>query len=312
MKKLVLLAACLLVGCVFAFSSPKAADETAVDSSAVEETLQRGGHGSSFDHRSKEHSKINCSACHKVSAAQPEVRDFPGHLQCINCHRHQNFAEQAIVNFSTFCTVCHRGKPISKNAPKMFDFVTRTRQLQSDFGIDFSHVAHRKPLPQDLEVRRFPDSRFRISLSESPKCDDCHQRIEPRPANAPEMVIEKGHSTCFQCHNEKPQAARPGFPTMNDCGGCHELGGPNSANLFGKVRAFHHADHEFDTRPIRKADFRRRATDYLCAECHATVDRAEKLSDIKLPQEQTCNLCHNGRLGLPDALEANVLRQLRQ
>jgi hypothetical protein len=99
---------------------------------------------------------------------------------------------------------------------------------------------------------------------------------------------------------------------MNDCGGCHELGGPGSANLFGKVRAFHHADHEFDTRPIRKADFRRRPPDYLCSECHATVDRAEKLSDIKLPQEQTCNLCHNGRLGLPDALEANVLRQLRQ
>ena len=303
MKKLVVVAACLLAAAAFAFSSPARADEEAAAA------WQRGRGSASFPHGSKSHSKINCAECHAVSRSQPDVRQFPGHAKCIVCH---NFASEAMMGFSNYCGVCHSGPPVSRANPRMFDFVTRTRQLRSDFGIDFSHVSHRKPLPPDLEVVRYPESRYRISLTDAPKCDDCHQRVQPRPANAPEMVVEKGHSTCFQCHGERPQTARPDFPTMNQCAGCHELGGADSATLFGKVRDFHHADHEFDTRPIRKVDFRRRASDYLCAECHATVDRAEKLSDIKLPQEQTCNLCHNGRLGLPDALEANVLRQLRQ
>ena len=301
MKKLVLVVAGLLGACAIGLSSPTRADEKG-------EAWQRGGR-TGFDHGSKMHSKIDCSACHKVSREQPDVKVFPGHAQCIVCH---NFASETVISFANYCGVCHADKPVSQRDSKMFDFVTRTQQQRSDFGIDFSHVAHRKPLPQDLQVMRYPGSKYRINLSQSPRCDDCHARLEPRPANAPEMVVEKGHSSCFQCHGDGPHPSPANFPTMNQCAGCHELGGSGPASLSGKVPAFHHADHEFDTRPIRKIDFRKRPPDYLCAECHATVDRAEQLSDIKLPQEQTCRLCHNGRLGLPKALGADVLQQLRR
>src|SRR5688572_24258807 len=83
MKKLVVVAACLLAAAAFAFSSPARADDEA------EAAWQRGRGGASFPHGSKSHSKINCAECHAVSRSQPDVRQFPGHAKCIVCH---NFA----------------------------------------------------------------------------------------------------------------------------------------------------------------------------------------------------------------------------
>jgi hypothetical protein len=49
----------------------------------------------------------------------------------------------------------------------------------------------------------------------------------------------------------------------------------------------------------------------LCRECHQSVVGAESLAQIKLPEENYCGQCHNGRLGLPDALDRSVLDSLR-
>ncbi len=312
-KKIIFVLACMFVASGYFFAAPTKADEVTTrlkDSNNLLDAPQRRRGRGSFDHASKKHRTLNCNGCHRVSVAQPNVRSFPGHIACIGCH---NLAAETMMGFDNYCGICHAGKPVSRGIPKMFDFVSRTRQLASDFGIDFSHVEHRKALPQDVSFIKSPESKFNIGLSGAPRCSDCHSRTEPRPATAPEMNIEKGHSTCFQCHGERPAAARKDFPYMNDCGACHDLAGGKSPMHYNKLRAFHHEDHESynDTRPVRKAEYRTKAADYLCAECHASVDRAANLRDIRFPEERTCNACHNGKLGLPDALETNVVQQLR-
>jgi hypothetical protein len=306
-KKIILGLACVAALCAYVFASPTRADD---ETMAEAKDFKGGFVNSSFDHGSKKHRTLNCSVCHKVSVDQPNVTKFPGHVACINCH---NLAVEALFKPAQNCGICHSKLPVSKRATYMLDFVTKTRQLKSDFGIDFSHPSHRKPVPADVMFVRSPESKFKVAIGASPKCDDCHQRIETRRADVMEMVIEKGHSTCFQCHGEKPASPRQKFPYMNDCGQCHDLQGAKSPHLYGIVKTFHHEDHEIynDTRPVRKVEYRVKPSDYLCVECHKTVDTAKALSDIKLPEEATCNLCHNGKLGLPDPLAANTLREIR-
>ena len=256
-----------------------------------------------FPHGKPEHKKLDCSKCHSVSAAKPEVEDFPGHRACISCH---NFAAMVFSPKPVaFCAICHEGRAISKARPALFKFPGP--KPASDFGIDFSHVNHLKPLPAAL-ADRVVLSHAQLTANQKPRCTDCHQRTEQPVTGAREMMIETGHSNCFKCHGENP--IKP--PSMNQCAECHQLDGPRPAKLFGRIAAFRHADHEFDIRPKRKIDLRTpRPPDFLCSECHSSVVAAQNISSIKLPDENHCAQCHNGKLGLPDALPADVLRALR-
>jgi hypothetical protein len=38
---------------------------------------------------------------------------------------------------------------------------------------------------------------------------------------------------------------------------------------------------------------------------------AESIAAIRLPEETQCAQCHNGRLGLPDTLPADIVRTLK-
>jgi hypothetical protein len=204
----------------------------------------------------------------------------------------------------------------------LFNFKEKTDRLHalfgSDFGIDFSHEAHRKPLPVNFEflpvTARAPDvAPARLTAGQVARCTDCHQRIKRANPGENELTIEKGHSTCFQCHGMRPEAgARENFPYMNDCKDCHEIGGSKATHL-AQIREFSHADHELDIRPKRKADYRiKHPPDFLCVECHKSVDGAKRLSDIRMPQETTCGACHNGLLGQPDILAQEILIKLKQ
>jgi hypothetical protein len=123
------------------------------------------------------------------------------------------------------------------------------------------------------------------------------------------MTVETGHRTCFKCHGEQP--VKP--PSMDQCAECHKLDGPHSPHLYNMVKAFKHEDHEFDIRPRKKKEYPlAKAPDYLCIECHSSVVAAKALDRIKLPEENRCAECHNGRLGLPDALAREVLDNLRR
>ncbi|HEY7545169.1 MAG TPA: cytochrome c3 family protein, partial [Blastocatellia bacterium] len=92
------------------------------------------GARASFPHDGKKHRELSCSECHSVSRAQPDVRDFPGHKACINCH---NFAEMVFTK-PIFCTICHNGRPVSKTQPALFGFPKPG--VPTDFGMGFSHV----------------------------------------------------------------------------------------------------------------------------------------------------------------------------
>jgi len=110
----------------------------------------------------------------------------------------------------------------------------------------------------------------------------------------------------------KPESgARENFPYMNDCKECHATGGSKATHL-AQIREFSHADHEWDIRPRRKVDYQvKRPPDFLCVECHKSVDQARQLTDIRMPDESSCSTCHNGRLGLPDVLARDLLDKLK-
>ncbi len=304
-KKSVLAIACfLLAGVYFQTARTHALDSEPLASEPTV-SFQSAKDRASFPHDGKKHREMNCSDCHSVSRAQPDVRDFPGHKACISCH---NFAEMVFTK-PIFCAICHNGRPVSKTQPALFGFPKPA--VPTDFGMGFSHVSHRKTLPADIDIEQ-----PQFIKGQGVKCTDCHKMITP-PRGGQEMSIEKGHSTCFVCHGPVPAGGRrkPAreFPYMNDCAECHQLGGPRSPHLYNIVVKFKHTDHDYDIRPIKKKEYViAKATDRLCSECHQSVDKAEKLSEIRLPDSRYCNECHNGRLGLPDPLEQDVLNTLRR
>ncbi|HEU4390637.1 MAG TPA: cytochrome c3 family protein [Blastocatellia bacterium] len=268
-----------------------------------------GGSNARFPHGKTEHRKLDCSKCHSVSTAKPEVEDFPGHKACVICH---NFAAMIFSPKPVmFCSICHQGRPVSKTQPALFRFPKSNDAAgvkpSIDFGTAFSHVNHLKPLPATL-VDRVVLSHAQLAANQKPKCTDCHGRADHPAAGAPEMLVETGHTTCFRCHGENP--VKP--PNMHQCAECHKIDGPRSPNLFNRIARFKHQDHDYDIRPKRKSELRMpRPDDFLCAECHSAVAAADSVAAIKLPDENQCAKCHNGRLGLPDTLPAEVLRGLR-
>ena len=324
-KKIILALACfLLMGAYFGSSDSSASNSSADEASKPDTptahffTAQRGGttkERATFTHGRREHANVNCNACHRVTPSQVDVVSWPGHAACASCH---NFAGEFFRRGVGFCGICHTGP--SRTA--LFDFQDKTRRLQSlfgsDFGIDFSHPDHRKPLPADFQIQRIANkpagvSDVSITPGEIAKCTDCHKLVKPVPVGGRELSIEKGHSTCFQCHGMRPDSgALANFPYMNDCRECHETGAPKGANL-KDIAEFKHSDHEYDIRPRRKAEYRvKRPPDFLCAECHKSVEQAETLSQIKAPTNENCAACHNGRIGQPDAVAQNILDKLRQ
>lgn len=322
-KSIFALACCLVLAACFGL--PSHAEETVLpnlqrprtnrpETGRPQATRERA----SFDHKRKDHAKVTCNACHRVTPQQMEVVSFPAHPTCVGCH---NFAKEYFTRGTGFCGVCHQGGPTSRTSAGLFNFKEKTDRLHalfgSDFGIDFSHEAHRKPLPASFEFQpvanRTEAAPAKLTAGQTARCTDCHQRIKKAQPGENELTIEKGHSTCFQCHGIRPDtAAREHFPYMNDCKECHEIGGSKATHL-ALIRDFSHADHEFDIRPRRKVDYQvKRSPDFLCAECHKSVDQAQKLTDIRMPDENTCGACHNGRLGQPDALARDVLDKLKQ
>jgi hypothetical protein len=323
-KKSLFALACLLASGAY-FGLPSYAEETASTdlqrppvTKPQPQRPQATRERASFTHKRKEHEKVTCNVCHRVTPLQIEVTSFPAHPTCVSCH---NFAKEYFTRGTGFCGVCHQGGPTSKASSALYGFKEKTDRLHalfgSDFGIDFSHEAHRKPLPASFEfqpVTTRPSDLPPAKLTEgqSARCTDCHQRIKKAMPGENELTIEKGHSTCFQCHGMRPDTGgRANFPYMNDCKECHEIAGPKATHL-ALIREFSHADHEWDIRPRKKADYRvPRPADFLCAECHKSVDQAKQLSDIRMPDESNCSSCHNGRLGLPDVLARDLLDKLK-
>jgi hypothetical protein len=257
----------------------------------------------SFPHNKDKHKTLECSKCHALTPDEPDVKDLPGHVSCAPCH---NLALEALTKPALFCGICHEAGPLSKSKPALFRFPKP--RVPTDFGTDFSHPSHLKPMPRQPAVA---GSVQEVSgqLLQTPRCTDCHKRVQAATRDIPEMTIETGHRTCFKCHGEQP--VKP--PSRNQCAQCHKLEGPHAPHLYNLVKAFRHEDHEFDIRPRKKKEYPlNKAPDYLCSDCHTAVVTADALDRIKLPDENKCAECHNGRLGLPDVLASDVLDTMRK
>src|SRR5258708_22044971 len=118
--------------------------------------------------------------CHTLSRAMPktsdraeqqkylEVAKYPSHKACIECHSHQNFAVESLKRPTAFCGACHIGSLKNIN-PAVFTVIgkkkfaddPRQKTGSSDFGTNFSHAAHQKPvrLPEGLAVKYIKESR---------------------------------------------------------------------------------------------------------------------------------------------------------
>jgi hypothetical protein len=285
------------------------------------------------------HRELDCGVCHMI-AAQPPYQvtgkpspkvdapvesPFPGHASCVECH---NFALMSFVK-PAFCGVCHNQNPQSPAQPGLFNQF-QTAQAAGDFGIAFSHIAHRQPLPTGLQLApagmRSPGlAKAALSLGAAPLCTDCHAPVQPPRANQPEQTTETGHPNCFTCHLQAPAGhitkSNQAFPARTDCRSCHSLsdGGypkQRSPGLYAhaKVAEFRHDQHELDTRSVKKSEAQAvKARDYLCAECHQSAAQAVNLNDIQAPGLSSCTTCHNEKRkpGLPEPLRAAVLQTLR-
>ncbi len=315
-KKIILALTCfLLMGAYFGSTDSSAESKSATgDEAAAFFAPQSAKERASFTHGRSEHQR-NCNNCHRVTPQQVNVINFPGHAACASCH---NFAGEYFRRGVAYCGICHTGP--SRTA--IFNFQKKNEILKSiertDFFIDFSHFDHRKKeLPANFEIQRIANkppgiSDITINPGEVVKCTDCHKVIEPAPVRGPELTIEKGHSTCFQCHGMRPETnALEKFPYMNDCQGCHKVGKLAGMNL-KDIAEFRHVDHQYDIRPRTKAQYReKRPSDFLCAECHKAVEQAKDLSQITAPTDENCAACHNGRIGQPDAVARDILDKLR-
>lgn len=298
----------------------------------------RGGkfpHARAGERGLKGHRDLVCSECHLISTQppytvsgrpSPEAKDvpvspFPGHASCVQCH---NFALMLFTK-PGYCGICHEQNALSTSQPMLFSQF-QTPRVRTDFGSDFSHVTHRKTLPSGLTLvplnqRSSALAQSQLAIGATPLCSDCHARTQSTTTAAPELTMETGHVTCFTCHLQKPAQTRE-FPVPGDCRGCHVLTESGAAkqqtpNLFtsAKVFDYRHADHELDTRSVKKSEAAiKKLADYLCSECHSAVVRAEALNDIKAPGTNSCSSCHNNRRqpGLPEPLSAAVLRTLRR
>ncbi|MBI1765143.1 MAG: hypothetical protein HYR56_27340 [Acidobacteria bacterium] len=307
---------------------------------------QKGGkfpHGQAGKQSLKGHRDLGCADCHLIGLQPPYqvtgkpspnvnpavATPFPGHASCVACH---NFALMSFAK-PAFCGVCHERNAESPTQPGVFDRF-QTARLASDFGIAFSHVAHKQALPSGLTLAPVNDrtsslAKAQLQSGSAPLCTDCHAKLQTSfaqfKADQPELAVETGHPTCFTCHLQKPvsQTTQSGkdFPTSGNCQACHSLSDSSGQKLRApglfqhfKVAEFRHLDHELDTRSVKKnVASVVKAPDSLCAECHSVVAQAVRLNDIQAPGLGSCTSCHNDkrRPGLPEPLTAAVLRTLR-
>lgn len=247
----------------------------------------------SFPHGKAKHRTLDCAKCHKVSIEKPDVKYFPGHNACSSCH---NFGEQALNHADSFCGICHNGTPTSVQQPALFAFPKRT--VPTDFGYQFSHVSHLKTLPVNAALKE------PFAGGQNPICTNCHHMTPTKV----DYTSDFSHGACFTCHGQTPVAA----PAFNECAKCHLVDGEHFVSLIDSVKNFKHSEHSIDIRSKKKVELANyRKPDFLCFDCHNNVATSTSLPAIHVPTEQTCNTCHNGRIGLPDPLAMEIITSLK-
>ena len=177
---------------------------------------------SDFSHSSAKHLSRDCAACHRIeSFAKPDIKDYPDHPSCVECHRQQFFRGARPV----ICSNCHT--VVAPRGEARFEFPRKGRP--SEFADVFPHSNHVKATSL-IQFKRILGDKATTTAT----CQYCH-KVDTRdfrktaglaPADfAPEpgtfMTTPTSHATCFQCHWRDDVDGREQEPLAAQCAGCH-------------------------------------------------------------------------------------------
>jgi hypothetical protein len=285
------------------------------------------------DHRQPV-AKLSCSDCHSINspaepdliaaATKPNVKGYPYHDSCVQCHRQQFFkgANPAI------CTVCHTRSTPRLTAHDMFPFPKQNEQaIAREFPGYFPHSLHQsviarneRPTPDTNQGWSFARASLKSFDDTTPKaldnCATCHETDERAPAPIavggtevnykPEAkgtfkTVPAGHASCFNCHWQSQK------PTKDDCAGCHlsqsdytkrKRAASTDAPLLGvlspnAVQWFKTWPKEWPRRLSIKFRHDTPNHDVGCTTCHINITQMETLNIPKADVPiATCAPCH--------------------
>lgn len=175
---------------------------------------------SNYSHATKGHFE-NCASCHRIASfAQPDIRDYPDHPSCTECHRQQFFRGARPV----ICSNCHTVTTPRSEARFKFP----KDDAPSQFADVFPHVKHIKTTTL-LQFEKVSGKKMNIQAT----CQHCHkldETVPQLPAGTPKddllpagtfMTTPTSHATCFACHWQQGVENREQPPLSNQCSECH-------------------------------------------------------------------------------------------
>ena len=186
-----------------------------------------------FSHATKGHYE-DCASCHmtdnpklpKITLAKPDIREYPDHPSCTNCHRQQFFRGPFRGTAPAICADCHQAAPASKYGPRV---PFPKPQQPSQFADVFPHANHGK----STSLKLFAPVMGQTKVKQQDTCYYCHKldKSEHKPpagaqdAFAPPagtfMLTPTSHASCFQCHWQKGVENKDIEPLSNQCAECH-------------------------------------------------------------------------------------------
>ncbi len=182
-----------------------------------------------FSHATKGHYE-DCASCHvtdtplKFTLDKPDIKEYPDHQACIECHRAQFFRGPVRGSAPAICADCHVAATPRNGAR----FVFPKPQVESQFADMFPHVNH---------VKSTALSQFKRVIGPNAKQQDtclyCHKvdktefkaaagvkdAFVPKPGTY--MTTPTTHANCFQCHWQKGVEGKDIVPLANQCADCH-------------------------------------------------------------------------------------------
>jgi hypothetical protein len=199
--------------------------------------------------------RANCSNCHTLnSPLQFDIKDYPDHPSCVNCHRQQFFVGARPV----ICTVCHKAS--SPRDERRFDFPKPNVDVTREFPGRFPHALHQDLLARSQSspetigaaahylVRTSSERGAAVAdVRAEENCATCHARYDKTKkeeagffpaAGWPDNMLAgvgtfrkipngpEGHRTCFTCHASSEKGWSSPAPVANDCAGCHSKSAP--------------------------------------------------------------------------------------
>lgn len=182
-----------------------------------------------FSHATKGHYE-DCASCHvtdttpKFTLDKPDIKEYPDHQACINCHRAQFFRGPVRGTAPAICADCHAAATPRNGAR----FAFPKPQVESQFADLFPHSNH---------VKSTALGQFKRVIGPNAKQQDtclyCHKvdKFEYKaPAGVKDAFVPKPgtfmttpttHANCFQCHWQKGVEGKDIEPLANQCADCH-------------------------------------------------------------------------------------------